>query len=1082
MTVVSVQLLGPPRAYVVGDTVAFKSDKRYQCLGYLAFKGDWVARDELAYLFWPDVGTSDARHRLRQLVKRMRALPWKPAFETERDRIRWLTKTDTEALEDLIEHREYASLPGAYSGDLLEGLLGDESNEFTAWLEHTREHLSAAWRKALLQHSRELEAQGQSEQAGNVLESLLTRDPLDEEAVRALLRIGSRAGERERALDAYRTFRQRLERELELAPTSETEQLADALREAAPSGPIREATPVAVGDQSAASGTPGLTTSFIGRDLELGDLAHLLAKPDCRLITLTGFGGVGKSRLAQQAADELASRYADGSTFVNLEAIEDVQGLPSVVAGRLGLTLGGKTEPFEQLQQGLRDRHLLLVLDTFEHLAGGRDIVARLLAACPKLDVIVTSRGRLGLDAEWLLPLGGLSFPQDPETSLPDALSYDALRLFVARAERVRPTYSMTVTDLPHALKLCRLLDGSPLGLELAAVWLRAAPLPEIVSEIEANLDFLGRTGDPDGRPGLRATFEHSWKLLSPHEQMVLSRLSVFRGGFRKEAAATVASATLAVLAALVDKSLVRVSSEGRYYRHPLIHQFSREKLANEPESLIETEARHARTYLAFMEEEDENARDGVNDCRLSEDEENIRAALHWTRANGEVQMELRLVTSLAQLFHRQGNFQEGFSLLAPTLARTGAGSFPAVLAKAILAVSDLTLVLGNIQEVSALADQGLVMARKVGDKKTAAAALLRLGHAARMGGDSTAARKFYQQSSDVHRAYGDSPDLAVSLGALSVLAYEQGALAMAQTLAREALAVNRRLERTRGIAYCLGVLGSVALDRGDHVTATSNYEEELSIYRALDDPRNVAMALANLGIAFAAQGDPSRSRALQEESLTLRRRLGDKAGIAFVLGNLGGLALDRGELGQARALHEESLALRRELGDTFRIGDSLSGLGDVARYEGDPVGAQSLHEEGLRLRREIGDSFGIVSSLNALAQLRLDLGDAEVAREELHEALTQGKELGFKKLVAKSLEACARLAMAEHAPTRAAQIWGAAEALRRAINNPAKTLEQGRNAREQAVVEQELGASTFAAAWAEGAALTLNEVVALAL
>ncbi|HZJ08112.1 MAG TPA: tetratricopeptide repeat protein, partial [Trueperaceae bacterium] len=960
MISVRVQLLGPARAHISGEAVAFKADKRYQCLSYLAFKGDWVSRDELAYLFWPDVSTSDARHSLRQLVKRIRALPWLPALDTERERIRWLTQTDTDALERLLERHDYPSLPAAYSGDLLEGLMGGESNEFTSWLEHEREHLRAAWRKALLQHARELEKEGRFDKAVTIMEVLLARDPLDEEAVRAMLRLGLRLGDRRRVLDEYQGFCQQLKFELELAPTTETQRLAGALQAAAFDPATRQdASSIAITEPEPPA-LPEAATSFIGRDLELAHIAHLLAKPDCRLLTLTGFGGVGKSRLALRATEELAPRYGDGAAFVYLEAFENPEALPVAIASGLGLALGGRAEPLEQLTQRIKEKHLLLVLDTFEHLVGGAPLLARLLGACPNLDVLVTSRERLGLETEWLLPLGGLSFPRAGDASLQDALTYDALQLLVLRGERVRPGYSLRETDLPHALKLCRLVDGSPLGLELAAVWLRALSLQEIVLEIEGNLDFLEGAEKSDRQRGLRAVFEHSWKLLRPREQQVLSRLSVFRGGFRKEAAAVIAGASIAVLAALVDKSLLRVSLDGRYDRHPLMYQYAREKLAGDPEPFGKLQAKHASTYLALVEEGDANPQGGEQDALLAAEGDNLRAAFTWARDEGAVRTELRLATSLARLWHRRGNIQEGFTLLAPTLARPETANFPAVHARALLAVSDLALALGKVDEARVFAEDGLSIAKRIRERRTVAAALLRLGHVARLSeGNPAAARVRYEQSSDMLREFGDSPGLALSLSALSVLAYERGDLDTAQKCAKEGLAVNRRIGRTRGVAYCLGVLGSIALDKGDHATATSNYEEELSIYRDLEDPRNVAMVLANLGNVFATQGNSSRARALQEESLALRRQLGDKGGIAFVLGNLGGLALDEGEFAKAKALHEESLAMRRELGDKLRIGESLKSLGLIAKYEGDLSAAESLQEEGLNLRRESGDKWG---------------------------------------------------------------------------------------------------------------------------
>ncbi len=427
---------------------------------------------------------------MRQLVKRLRKLEWlvQSGFEVEFERLRWVVPTDVSRFLAAVEGGQWEAALACYQGPFLSPMQASGAGEFEGWLELERERLHARWRTAVLERARELEGNARPLAAASLYACLLEADGLDEDALRALMAALWQGGRSAEALRVYRTFVARLEDELGLAPTAATEKLAREL-EALRRQPAPTPTPATASSHmatpptttitvEAAAQLPSTGTSFIGRDLELSEIAHLLAKPDCRLLTLLGLGGAGKSRIALQVVEELSPRYRDGARFVALDALTSAHDLPGEIGRALQLNLQGD-DPLFQLERQLADKHLLLVLDNFEHLvnnpattgepsvADGVGVVLHLIRRCPALDVLVTSRQRLNLEEEWLLPIEGLAFPATDALPVEDALQYDAVQLFVQRAQRVQPHFTLHARELADLIEICRLVAGFPLGLEL---------------------------------------------------------------------------------------------------------------------------------------------------------------------------------------------------------------------------------------------------------------------------------------------------------------------------------------------------------------------------------------------------------------------------------------------------------------------------------------------------------------------------------------------------------------------------------------------------------------------------------------
>jgi predicted ATPase len=356
---------------------------------------------------------------------------------------------------------------------------------------------------------------------------------------------------------------------------------------------------------------PVSLTPFIGREQELAELGRLMAEPECRCLTLVGPGGIGKTRLAVQTADQHRNEFAHGIAFIPLASVGAVDAVIPAIASAINLAFYGPIDPKVQLLNYLREKQMLLVVDNVEHLLveGAHpgtiaELLIEILRGAAAIKLLVTSREVLNLQGEWSLEVQGLAFPRVEQVDRFD--EYSAVALFVQRARRARPGFEMNAEDKAGVVRLCRLVEGMPLAIELAATWVRILSPPEIASEVEHNLDFLNaQMRDlPERHRSMRAVFDHSWQMLSTEEKRVLGRLSVFRGGFQRQAAEQVVGASLSVLSSLVIRSLLRRTAAGRYDLHELIRQYSASKLAEDPPELHAVQERHSVYYLGLLEEE----------------------------------------------------------------------------------------------------------------------------------------------------------------------------------------------------------------------------------------------------------------------------------------------------------------------------------------------------------------------------------------------------------------------------------------------------------------------------------------------
>jgi predicted ATPase/serine/threonine protein kinase/DNA-binding NarL/FixJ family response regulator len=771
---------------------------------------------------------------------------------------------------------------------------------------------------------------------------------------------------------------------------------------------------------------PTSLTSFIGRQQDVATICALLMRPEVRLLTLTGPGGIGKTRLSLQVAAELAEQFADGVVFVNLAPLSDAEQVVPTIAQALGVREQGNRPLLDRLQDSLRDRQLLLLLDNFEQVLTAAVPVAELLAACPRLKIMVTSRVVLHVQAEREWAVSPLALPTPKELPNLEALSQcEAVALFIERAQAVRSDFALTAENAPAIAAICQQVDGLPLAIELAAGRSKLFSPQALLTRLENRLKLLvgGARDLPLRQQTLRGTIVWSYDLLDKDEKTLFRRLAVFVGGCTLEAAAAVCNAlgdleedVLDGVARLVDKSLLRqeaqADGEPRLLLLETIREYALERLKASGETEV-VRRQHALFFLAMAEEAQPKLH-GPNQAawveRLELEHDNLRAALNWAleevadkQARERREVALRLSAALVAFWRRHGHYREGRTFLERALAQSEGAS-----------------------------------------------ASLR----------------------------------AKVLGATAYVAYRQGNLDRAEVLARQRLALDRELGDTRGIANCFFLLGTVAWMRGKIVEAITLSEERIRLMRPIGQPGEVANALFQLAWLVSVHGEYTRGQALFEEALVLFRKAGNELMVGAILfesaewlfwSTLGDAATIRQRLQQGQAL-------------ITKVGDPLwSAMSSwlavlVALSEGETARAFSLIKESLAIFREMDSRWHLARTLHILGRVEAQQGELTAARNSYQESLALCRQLGEKWIIPFNLEGLASIVAAQGELRWAAQLWGAAEALREGIAFP--LLPSDRASYEQAVAaaRAQLGEEAFASAWAKGRAMPLEQVIAQAL
>ena len=904
---------------------SFQRPKALLLLSYLALEGR-KERRFLAELFWP--GSKNARTNLAMTLMRLR----KQAGEVidADDTTAWVdVTTDVEQMMTALEKGSLEKGLELYQGAFLEGAaVSGLGIELEDWLHTTRESLASQVQGAWLRLADYTAQEGRFEEAAKQAEAAFalqytTPDPEQLLRLHTLMLAGG----------SFQAAKVRKELTFfdEVAFCHSQEEAQTQLQES-------------LGDSTRPIPTnlPEPNTSFVGRDVELVELAQRLAEQ--RLVTLTGSGGVGKSRLALQLAHEhLRSRQVkDGVYVVALDALSTTTSIPFSIATALELELAGSEDVLAQLSRHIGDKDLLLLLDNFEHLIEAAPWVSDLLETCPKLKVIVTSRERLSLPEEWLFDLSGLAYPKDLNLSLQEARYFDAVQLFLKRASRVRPDLQLNDDILPDVIEICQLVEGFPLALELAAVWLRAMSCAETAEALRRNLDVLEQQGKADKHQSIRASFEHSWQLLNEREQAAFRKLSVFRGGFRRDAAVQVAGVSFSTLRSLVDKSLMKMSLAGRYDRHPLLYQYSQEKFADYPEEMLDVEKEHGEYFFSLLSEQESLLRSDQEKetlDRFEEELENLKVAWEWATQEGNTDA-LKQAENLVLYFDNRARYQEGVELFGLALPALTDVKQQHVLGVVLIEQAWLYYRLGQYEE-----------ARRVG----------------KLGLESLT-------------PFGESQSQMNGLNTLGSIALRTGEYAEAKRYYEETLAKAKEHQLTSRIPTYLSNLGAAEGALGLYGEAKAHLEEALETQRQQNNPSNIIITLNNLGRLHLLTNTFEEAKVLLEEALTLARDSGLVGRIPLTSSILAATYCELEQYPQANNLCQEALELIEESGDVSTQTAVLITLGRVAINQGSFEQANEYLQKSLKLAWSIKAIPKVLKSLLYLAGLRAKLGDEDTA------------------------------------------------------------------------------------------------------
>lgn len=664
---------------------------------------------------------------------------------------------------------------------------------------------------------------------------------------------------------------------------------------------------------------PPQLTPFVGRRPELAEIARLLADPDCRLLTLVGPGGIGKSRLALQAASAEAERYADGVYFVALDHLDSPECLVGAIAEALGFEFHDAGDPRRRLLDNLSGRQMLLLLDNLEHLLDGVGLISDILAAAPNVKVIATSREALNLQEEWLYTVPGMGYPgvargQDEPQMPPEQFS--AVQLFLQCARRMRTDFSLE-RELDGVIQICSLVEGMPLAIELAATWVRSLSCLEIAKEIERSLDFLQTSARnmPPRHRSMRAVLDQSWALLTPAEREVFRRLGVLRGGFTRAAAQAISGASLQLLSALVDKSLLRWESGGRYGLHNLLQQYAVERLEETPAEAIRTRDLHCRYYTDLLHDHWETLTGSRAKEAMDEIEgeiENVRAAWKWAGKNHRVQEIGRAANTLGLFYDTRSWYQEGeqrMAWVAKALRGLEAGpERDLALGRVLVAQGTLCNSLNRSIHAAQFLDEAVTIFRRLDAREDLAFALARRAEVAAFDAQYQAASHLFEESLALFKAAGNRWGMAFVTNWLGNLAFESDADEKAQRLCQQALTLFQEIGNEWGLAIVLPSLAYAALGTHEYDKAIQYGKEGFALCWEIGMQWGMAMSLDTVGGAHFALGDYPEAMKYYRKSLRIAL---DVQLARFIARALYGMARTFEKLGQPdRALDALALAL----------------------------------------------------------------------------------------------------------------------------------------------------------------------------
>lgn len=1036
----TIKLLGEPLIFLDEELVSgFISNKSRALFIYLLSQGEMSQRGLLASLFWPEMEEGRARKNLTKAISNLRRLfPDHLDADATRAGVQGRERDffDVAKFEALVEKgvadQELKSLEQArklYRGDFLDGFSVGASPEFYDWVQTRRVQLRSLCIEALALLGR-LKADRESwDDALQTNRELLVLDPYRESAHRQLMTLLARQGRRAEALQQFEICAAALA-EVGATPDPETRALFQRLQRAS---------------EPPAHHLPQRAGQLVGRQQELERIRTILLDPGCRLLTITGAGGCGKTHLALEAAHGFAvddsdwhSRYTDGVRYISMTTVTSAESILPALADGLELRSADGAVGRSELFDYLRQRRMLLLLDNFEQVLDGVDLLLSILDSAPALQILVTSRVRLNVRGEYVVRLRGLPWPEWEipleavgEKTVAEIGEYGAVQLFVESARRLSADFRLSTVNAPAITRICSLVEGMPLGLLLAASWIELLTPDEIAAEIERSYDFLeGEMRDaPQRQRSIRAVFNSSWALLTPREQSVLAQLSVFRGSFSRSAAQIVAQASLRDLKNLTQKSLLYRNQDERFAVHELVRQYAGEKLNEQVDGGNECRDRHSAFYTSILRQwadELEGARQLDLLAEIIDDAENVRSAWRWACARGNQSRLNEMCEGLGHFHLWLGRHQEGAEAFGEaTRLLEAISADPFLLAKCIMwqgilgrftlpyadadrllerslrmlsalgaaghdVARERALVLLQMGELEREFDrekaeahfkESLTLYRSVDDDWGVANALSSLGWLIQHYGEYQEAQRIYAESLEIRTRLHDRSGIAGSEMLLATIALYQGRHEEAERRIRISAALNQELGNQAGIARSLSRLGETLTWLGRFDEAIEPLRQSHEIYAHLGMRDNGSFAQAMLAVVWMHQGKLDQARESLKPACEYFQHSGARRGIAYCFLISGWVSLAERKSQEAESALEEALALYRQIGQLDEAGQALALLGHVAMEKGDAARAEDRLEQSLQIAKNLRAFMPTMLTLTGLSLLAQSQGDVDQAR-----------------------------------------------------------------------------------------------------
>lgn len=1052
--VLSLRLLGTYYVSLNDKPVdTFATDKERALLAYLAIEMDRPhRREELTSLLWPELPTNKARnnfrvtlHRLRQALQDSNVSAIEATRETVRINPDLEVKVDvTQLLENLEAERQHdhgdqlcqqclawlSEAADLYQGEFLEGFVLENNILYNDWVRLQREWIHLRILDGLERLTQYHLRRGQTELAQKYSHLQIEIEPWKESAHRQMMRSMACTEDYNAALAQFETCERILSEELGIEPSEKTVRLYEDIHAAR---------------ETHFRPLPNLPAPLIGRKEELSQIVDQLADPACRLLTLVGPGGIGKSSLAVQAAQRLKTAFLHGVCFVPLTPVSSPDRLAGAIAKAANYSFENRDDQHSELLGYLKNKDVLLVLDNFEHLVADRSMLPDLLDHVPGLKILVTSRLRLNLNQGYLFEVGGLDYPESDGAE--DLKEYGAVSLFVESARKANPSFVLSPEMQSSVLQICRFLSGIPLGIELAASWTRLLTPQKTLARIRQSLDFLESSAPdaPDRHRSLRAAFDHSWALLEDEERDAMMELSIFRDGFTLEAAQETTGASLLTLTALVDHSLLwHDVSIGRLDMHTLLRQFAQDKLKMAEKSDAVYKA-HSAYYLDFLSQHEDDVMGGEGQLEaliaIDAEIENIRAAWHWAIENGMYERLERSIDILFSAFVNRGNAREAEQFFQQS---------------------------ANILEARGDENSKRLLGQILARQASFARRQLRYEKAVHL----------LERSLEIARQHNAQYEIAYCLQEMGTALRWLAGPHQAKPLLEESLEIASAIEARRLQAIAFTRLSRLVIWEEKHEESSRLTEELIDLCREMGDNLLLCGVLYDLGVNKCLAGWYEEGKRHLEECYKIQQQLKGQRGIAVTQIALALYATRvDGNNAKARALAERSLAIGRSLNSPFIKSLSLVTLGSVDCWEERYTEAARRAEAGLQIAVDGGHSDIILEARDTLALALCGLGLFQEAKTQLCQALHLSLSNSAISPMLSSLAGMALVLANEGCHQRAAELFALAAS--HPAHLPAWVERLPLYVEFRTVLEDSLSPESFANAWERGEKLNLREAVA---